>query len=131
MARKIVRAMSILNIIIAVVLYFAIASLFSNDAHISALLEETGFASTLLRMTLYVIPGIHLISGLFGLVFSAKGILTFIGTIAAVSSACILLFLKSETVFMFYLGIASVSISVIYLLSALLIRRPKPQKESE
>lgn len=124
MGKKLVKAMSFLNIILAIVLYFSINNSFANDALIAELLERTGIVSTLIRLTIYVIPGVHLIAGLFGLVFSAKSILRFIGTFALVFSIITLIFLKGETEFMFILGIISVCISVIYMVGALIIKRP-------
>lgn len=131
MSKKMIRISCIAEIILAIVIYFSINFSFAHDELIMALLKRTGFVSTLLRLTIFIIPGIHLIGGLFGLVFSAKRLLISMALIELISSICLLMFLQGESVFMLWLAVMAIIIAIIYLIGALTFKRSLKNKEFE
>ena len=121
MGKRIVKVMSVLQIILAIVAYFSLSIHFENDGELFGLLANTDFLATILRLSIYMVPGIHLLSGLYGLVFSDKKILLLI-TIFELTS-CILAFTYiGSSEYMLILSIVGVSISALYLLGVLLIK---------
>ena len=77
MSRKIAGFISVCELIMAIVMYFAIAYHFDNDPSMLPILANINFEATLLRLMIYIVPGINIICGLFGIVFTAKGLLIF------------------------------------------------------
>ena len=122
MERRIVKICSIIEILLAIVIYFSINYSFGHDAIIMSLLERTDFISTLLRLTIFIIPAVHLISGLFGLVFDARYFLIYTSIVQLICSICFLIFLKGKSLYMFWLGITTVFVALIYLVGALLYK---------
>ena len=122
MGKRIVKAMSVLQIILAMVSYFSISIHFDNDAKIFGLLANTDFVATILRLSIYMVPGIHLLSGLYGLVFSDKKILLFIIAIEITSCALAFTYIGSSQ-YMLILSIIGLTISILYLIGTLLIKK--------
>mgnify|MGYP003317411667 CR=1 FL=1 len=124
MGKKIVNFAGILQIILSIVAYFSMSYHFDNDKQIFALLANTDFIATMLRLSLYIIPGIHLLSGLYGLIFTNKKILFTICAFEMIASGLSFTFIgKSE--YMFILSIVSCSIALIYLIGIIAIRKIK------
>lgn len=122
MNRKIIKVMAVMQMILAIVAYISMGYHFNNDAKIFNLLANTDFIATVLRLALYAVPGIHLLAGLYGLVFSDKGILLVIAIVEAISCGLSFLYVGSSQ-YMFILSIVSSSIAAIYLISALTIKQ--------
>lgn len=127
MGRRIVKIVSGLDIVLAIVIYFFIDTQFKTDYRISQLLETTNALSTLLRLSIYSIPGVHLICGLFGLVFSNKKLLFFIDGVQLLSVILMLIFLKGNSERMLYISLVSIGFVVIYFIGTLLIKN-KPKR---
>ena len=69
MNKTIAKVIPVLELIIAIIMYFTVAYQFDNDKVIMKILTHTDFEATLLRLSIYIIPGINIISGLFGMTF--------------------------------------------------------------
>lgn len=121
MNKKIIKVISILQIVLAIVAYFSITYHFNNDKSIFGLLANTDFVATMLRLSIYIVPGIHLLSGLYGLVFIDKKILLIISVVETISSALSFTFIgKSE--YMLVLSIISIVLALIYLINVTLMK---------
>ena len=121
MNRKVIKAVSVIQIFLCIVSYISMSVHFNTDYKIYALLENTDFVGTILRLSLYIVPGIHLLSGLYGLVFKDKKILLIICIFEVVSSALTFLFV-SKSEYMLVLSIISLLLSLSYLTSILTIK---------
>lgn len=120
MGRKIVKAMAILQMVLCLVAYFSMGYHFEHDASVFDMLANTDAIGTLLRLSLYAIPGIHLLSSLYGLVFEDKKILIIISIFELVSSGLTFTFVGSS-VYMLVLSIITVLIAAIYFVGVLII----------
>ena len=121
MNKKIIKVMSVLQIILSIVAYVSMVIHFDSDREVYAMLAHTDFIGTMLRLGLYIVPGIHLLSGLYGLVFSEKKILLIISIVELISCALTFTFIGRST-YMLILSIVSVVIALIYLVNVLLIK---------
>ena len=74
MNKQIAKIISVLELIVAVVMYFAVAYQFDNDPIIMKILPYTDFEATLLRLSIYIIPGINIIAGFFGITFNTSSL---------------------------------------------------------
>ena len=124
MNKKIIKVMSVLQILLSIVAYISMVVHFDSDRSVFAMLAHTDFVGTMLRLGLYIVPGIHLLSGLYGLVFSDRNILLVIGIVELISCSLTFTFIGKST-YMLVLSIVSVVISLIYLINVLLIRNDK------
>lgn len=79
MDKRPVKLIAACELIITVIMYFAIAYHFDNDRIIMKIMTRTDFEATILRLTIYIIPGINIICGIFGTVFFTDGLLAFTG----------------------------------------------------
>lgn len=122
MNKKIIKVMAILQIVLSIVAYISMVVHFDNDAKVFAMLAHTDFVGTMLRLGLYIVPGIHLLSGLYGLVFSEKKILLIISIVELISCALTFTFIGKST-YMLILSIISVVIALIYLINVILIKK--------
>lgn len=121
MGKRIVKAISVVQIVLCLVAYFSMIIHFDNDDLVFAMLENTDFLGTFLRVSLYLIPGIHLLSGLYGLVFSDRKILTIMGSVELVNSGLMFIFIgRSE--YMLILAIIASVLSLLYFIGVLLIK---------
>lgn len=124
MNKKIIKVMSVLQIILSIVAYVSMVVHFDSDRKIFALLAHTDFVGTILRLALYIVPGIHLLSGLYGLVFSDKKILLIISIVEIISCGLTFTFIGKSS-YMLILSIVSVVIAAIYLINVVLIKDEK------
>ena len=122
MNKKIIRVTAILQMILAIVAYFSMSYHFDNDSKIFALLANTDFVATMLRLSLYIIPGIHLLSGLYGLVFSDKKILLIICIFEIISCGLSFTFI-GNSIYMLVLSIISIVLALIYLIAVISMKQ--------
>ena len=107
MNRNIAKTISVLELIAAVIMYFAVAYQFDNDPVIMKILPYTDFEATLLRLSIYIIPGINIIAGIFGITFNTKGILCFAGVLELLA-AYLTLYFKGKSDLMNVMGIVMI-----------------------
>ena len=128
MNKKIARFISVAELIIAVIMYFAVAYQFDNDPKIMMILPHTDFEATLLRLSIYIIPGINIICGIFGITFNTKGILCFAGLLE-ILSGYLTLYFSGMSDLMNTMGIIMIVFGSVYILCILSIRTKKEKKE--
>lgn len=119
MDRKILRIIAIAEFIIAVIMYFTVAWQFDNDRTIMRILPHTDFEATLLRLSIYIIPGLNIISGIFGFVFSTDGLTVFTGILELLAGHLTLYF-KGRSDLMFTMGIIMNAIGAIIILTVII-----------
>ena len=124
MNKKIIKVMSVLQILLSLVAYISMSIHFDRDTVIFAMLANTDLLATVLRLSLYAIPGIHLLSGLYGLVFEDKRILLVMIIVELISSALTFTFVSASK-YMLILSIISTSIAGIYLICTLTMKNEK------
>lgn len=118
-------------LIVAVIMYFSIAYHFDNDRMMMRILRNTNFEATILRLSIYLIPGISIICGVFGMVFSTRGLLSFVG-ILEILSGLLTLYYKGESEQMNTMAIVIIVLGSLFLLLVLLTNitdRIKPKKQ--
>lgn len=130
MNKTLAKIISILELIVAIIMYFAVAYQFDNDPVIMKILPHTDFEATLLRLSIYIIPGINIISGLFGMTFNTKGILCFAG-ILEILAGHLTLYFKGKSDLMNVMGIVMIVFGILFILCVLTIRVPKKKKEKK
>ena len=119
---------SVLELILAVVMYIVIAYHFDSDRMIIRMLSQITFESTLLRLLIYIVPGINLICGLFHIVFSTKGILIF-SSVLEIIAGLLTQYYQGRNNLMNILGYVMIVFGVISILCVLFIRKNKKKKE--
>jgi len=112
--------------ILALVAYFSISYHFDSDKTIFKLLANTDFIATMLRLSIYVVPGIHLLAGLYGLVFDDTKILLVISVIEVISSALSFTFIGNST-YMLVLSIIASVLALIYLINVIILIKKCPR----
>ena len=122
MNKKIINVVSVLQLLLCVVAYISMIIHFDYDKSIFIMLENTDFIGTMLRLSLYAVPGIHLLSGLYGLVFSDKKILLLIEIVELISSAFTFIFI-GKSLYMLVLSIISIVMAIIYLVNVILMKK--------
>ena len=122
MEKKVIKICSIIQILLSIVTYFSISSHFDADEEIFALLAHTDFIATMLRLSIYIVPGIHLLSGLYGLVFDEKKLLYIICVLEILSCALTFTFI-GNSLYMFILSILGLVVSIIYFIAIVLIKK--------
>lgn len=130
MFKKIAKFICALELIIAVVMYFLIGYHFDNDKTIMKIMTHTDFEATLLRLSIYIIPGINLIAGVFGITFATKGILCFAGLLEILNGVLTLYF-KGKNELMNIMGIVMIVLGALFIICVLLIRPQDMGKKSE
>ena len=130
MNKTLAKIISVLELIIAIIMYFAVAYQFDNDKVIMKILPNTDFEATLLRLTIYIIPGINIISGLFGMTFNTKGILCFAG-ILELLAAYLTLYYKGKSDLMNVMGIVMIVLAALFILCVLTLKNPKKKREKK
>lgn len=121
MLKKIIAYSALMELLLALVLYFTIGYQFDHNFELKLLLESNSLISTSLRLSLYVIPGVHIIGGLFGMVFSNKKLLIFIGTLMVLASIFTIYF-SNNNLFMLILGIILLILSLLYLIGSIIYK---------
>ena len=130
MNKQIAKIISVLELIVAVVMYFAVAYQFDNDPIIMKILPYTDFEATLLRLSIYIIPGINIIAGFFGITFNTKGILCFAGVLELLAAYLTLDF-KGKSDLMNFMGIAMIVMGVLFIICVLTLKDPKKVKKEK
>ncbi|MBR2787752.1 MAG: hypothetical protein IKD94_01185 [Erysipelotrichaceae bacterium] len=130
MNKTLAKIISVLELIIAIIMYFAVAYQFDNDKVIMKILPNTDFEATLLRLSIYIIPGINIISGLFGMTFNTKGILCFAG-ILELLAAYLTLYYKGKSDLMNVMGIVMIVLAALFILCVLTLKNPKKKREKK
>lgn len=125
--KKIAKLITVLELIVAVVMYFTVAYHFEHDAMIMKILPGTDFTATLLRLSIYIIPGINVICAFFGIVFSTRGLLSFIGVLEILAGVLTLYF-KGNSLMMQNMGILMIAMGLIFIPCVLLYKRNKKEK---
>lgn len=128
MGKKILNVISVLELILVVVMYIVIAYHFDNDRTIIRMLSQITFESTLLRLLIYIVPGINLICGLFHIVFSTKGILIF-SSVLEIVAGLLTQYFQGRNDLMNILGYVMIVFGVISILCVLFIRKNNKKKE--
>ena len=128
MNKKVAGFISVAQLVIAVIMYFAVAYQFDNDPEIMKILPHTDFEATLLRLSIYIIPGINIISGIFGITFNTKGILCFAGLLE-ILSAYLTLYFSGESNLMNTMGIIMLVFGIVFIILVLTLRGPKKEKK--
>ena len=121
MGKRIVKVMAVLQLILCIVAYVSMSIHFNADIKIYSQLANTDFVATMLRLSLYIIPGVHLLSALYGLVFNDKKILLIICIVEIISCALTFTFIGSSQ-YMLTLSIVSTMIAVLYLVGILITK---------
>ncbi len=124
MNKTLAKNIPVLELIIAVIMYFAVAYQFDNDPDIMKILPNTDFEATLLRLSIYIIPGINIISGLFGMTFNTKGILCFSGVLELLA-AHLTLYFKGKSDLMNVMGNVMIVLGVLFILCVLTMKKPE------
>ena len=125
--KKIAKLITVLELIVAVVMYFTVAYHFEHDAMIMKILPGTDFTATLLRLSIYIIPGINVICAFFGIVFSTRGLLSFIGVLEILAGVLTLYF-KGNSLMMQNMGILMIVMGAVFIPCVLLYKRDKKEK---
>lgn len=115
--KKLMRFIAVTSFVLAIVLFLAMSIHFDTDPVIYKMLENNDVVSTLHRLSIYFVPGMCFIGGMFALVFSTKKILIAMA-IAQIATAYILSIYTGESVFVFALFVIYMTISILYLVSA-------------
>lgn len=128
MDRKILKTVALAELVIAFITYFTVAALFDQDSIIMHILPHTNFEATLLRLSIYIIPGINIICGLFGIVFSTNGLLLFTG-ILQILAGDLTLHYKGRSELMNTLGIIMIVLGTLTVVT-ILIRKITEKRRS-
>ena len=121
MTRNIAKTICVLELIMAVVMYFVVAYQFENDRIIMNMLPSTDFEATLLRLSIYIIPGLNIVAGLFGITFSTRGILVFAGVLEIIAGL-ITQYYQGKNQFMNAMGITMIVMGILFIICVLLIK---------
>ncbi len=121
MNRKIARTIPIIEMLIAIIMYFTVAYQFDNDPIIMKILPHTDFEATLLRLSIYIIPGLNIISSIFAITFNTRGILIFAGVVE-ILSGILTLYYQGKSVLMNVMGIIMIVLGALFIIVILTIR---------
>lgn len=124
MGKKLVRAMAMIEIIMAILLYLTLNYEFSHNGIIMDFLANTDAYSTLLRLAVYALPGIYLVTGVFGTTFDTKGILIMIGIVSLLASVLTYHF-GAASKMVHILSLAGIIINELFILGAFLVRKER------
>ena len=130
MNKRVLNIIALAELIIAIIMYFTIAYQFDNDRIIMRIMTHTDFEATLLRLSIYIIPGINIICGIFQIVFSTNGLILFTGLLE-VLAGYMTLYYKGRSDMMFVMSIIMMclgAIVAIMSLIAMVIEKIKTKK---
>jgi len=130
MNKRVLNIIALAELIIAIIMYFTIAYQFDNDRIIMRIMTHTDFEATLLRLSIYIIPGINIICGIFQIVFSTNGLILFTGLLE-VLAGYMTLYYKGRSDMMFVMSIIMIclgAIVTIMSLIAMIIEKVKTKK---
>ena len=126
MNKTLAKIISILELIVAIIMYFAVAYQFDNDPVIMKILPHTDFEATLLRLS--ITTSTHYV--IFCMTFNTKGILCFAG-ILEILAGHLTLYFKGKSDLMNVMGIVMIVFGILFILCVLTIRVPKKKKEKK
>ena len=126
MNKKIISFISIAQLFLAAISYLPLAYHFETDATME-ILANTDWTATLLRLCIYIVPGINLINGMFGIIFSSKGLLAFVMLLEIWASDLMTRY-QGNNGFMGLLGIIMFVFAIVDLI-CLITYKPKPKKK--
>ena len=124
MNKNVLKVIAISEFIIALIMYFLIAYQFDNDAFIQEIMPHTNLEATLLRLSIYIIPAISIISSIFKIVFSSKGILCF-AALLQILAGILTLYFKGDNSFMNFMGILIIVLAILSIILSLTLRNNK------
>ena len=130
MNKRVLNIIALAELVIAIIMYFTIAYQFDNDRIIMRIMTHTDFEATLLRLSIYIIPGINIICGIFQIVFSTNGLILFTGLLE-VLAGYMTLYYKGRSDMMFVMSIIMMclgAIVAIMSLIAMIIEKIKTKK---
>lgn len=127
MNRNILKVIAISELIIAIIMYFLVAYQFDNDSIIQMIMPFTDLEATLLRLSIYIIPAINIISAVFKIVFSTKGILCF-ASLLEILAGLLTLHFKGNNDFMNIMGMVIISLGIISFVLCLTLKNNKKTK---
>ena len=130
MNKRILHIIAISELIIAIIMYFTVAYQFDNDRLIMRIMTHTDFEATLLRLSIYIIPGINIICGIFQIVFSTNGLLLFTGLLE-ILAGYMTMYYKGRSDMMFVMSIIMMALGgivVITLLISMIVEKIKSKK---
>lgn len=127
MNKKIIGYISIAELFTAVIAYFAFAYHYETDPKIMNILANTDAQATLLRLCIYIVPGVNLINGMFGIIFSSKGLLFFV-MLLEILAAHLTLSFTGKSDFMNVLGIVMIVLAILDIICLIFYKPKKKQK---
>ncbi len=130
MNKKIIGYISITELFLAVIAYIAFAYHFETDPKIMKILANTDATATLLRLCIYIVPGINLINGMFGIIFSHKGILFFVMLLEILASYLTLSY-TGKSDFMNVLSIIMLVLAILDIICLIFYRSKKKRNETK
>ena len=119
MNKRVLNIIALAELIIAIIMYFTIAYQFDNDRIIMRIMTHTDFEATLLRLSIYIIPGINIICGIFQIVFSTNGLILFTGLLE-VLAGYMTLYYKGRSDMMFVMSIIMMCLGAIVAIMSLI-----------
>ncbi|MBR4461890.1 MAG: hypothetical protein IKS51_04850 [Erysipelotrichaceae bacterium] len=128
MSKKIISYISIAELFMAFIAYFAFAYHFETDPKIMRILANTDATATLLRLCIYIVPGINLINGMFGIIFSSKGLLFFV-MLLEILAAYLTLSYTGKSDFMNVLGVIMIVLAILDIV-CLIFHKPKKKEKT-
>lgn len=129
MRRNIVKTICVAELLIAIVMYFVVAYQFDHDEIINEMLPSTDFEANLLRLSIYIIPGLNIVSGVFGITFCTRGILVFAGFLE-ILGGMITLHYKGNNSFMNFMGYLMIVMGIIFIICILTIKELDLKKKN-
>ena len=130
MRRNIVKVICVTELLISIVMYFAVAYQFDHDAYINTILPSTNFEATLLRLSIYIIPGLNIVAGVFGITFATRGILVIAGLLE-IAGGLLTLHFEGNNMLMHIMGILMLIMGVVFIICILTIKNLDLKKKQE
>lgn len=130
MTRRTLQTIAVIELILAIVMYFAIAYHYDHDLLIMRIMANTDFQATVLRLSIYIVPGLNIICCLFIAVFSTKGILCLDGLLE-ILGGLITLYFKGKSSFMNIAGILMIIFGILTILCTLFMRKQSKEATSK
>ena len=118
MNKKILQVVRVAQICVSLMIYFVIGYQLNNEYRLYSLLANTDVGATLLRLSLYAIPGAYLVTGMFGLTFVTRKLLIGMSVVAMLASTYIIC-ISYTNGFLLTIGITMLVGAIAYLLCTL------------
>lgn len=115
MGKKIIRIVSIAQLFVGIFIYICLAIEFKSDAYVMRVIADFDATSKIYNLALYLMPAIHIMAGLLGLVLDdAKKLMLAVGIV------CVLFALVHVFYLQGYLQIARAIASNVFALAFLI-----------